>query len=162
MGFKDCWDRTKQATGMKRQKELAAFLGIKDGPVSDAKKRNAFPLEWAYKLSQGFNISLDWILYGEGPMHRSEHDEHPVRPEPASVTSEGEYDDGYDETDEDEDDLTPEEFRFYINKLLSDPVIGGWLQVEFMTRFPELTDRIKKQREVDRKGELARTKAVGE
>ena len=50
---------------MKTQTELAIFLKITPGPVTDAKRRDVFPIEWALKISQHYNVSIDWILTGK-------------------------------------------------------------------------------------------------
>jgi len=70
VAFKDCWTRTKEATGMKTQTELADFLKIQTGPVSDAKRRKTFPLDWGFKIASFYNLSTDWIMTGEGSKAR--------------------------------------------------------------------------------------------
>lgn len=65
MGFKDCWDRVKQITRLKKQSQLADFLGVSSSNTSDAKLKDRFPLLWAYKIGQEFNISTDWIMTGK-------------------------------------------------------------------------------------------------
>lgn len=63
--FDSVWKRIQQAAGIKKQYELAEALGIAGASISDAKNRGTFPLAWAYKLSSGLDISLDWILHGK-------------------------------------------------------------------------------------------------
>lgn len=65
MLFDDCWKRTQELTGWKTQTQLAEFLGIKTGPVSDAKRRKSFPLEWAFKIAQRYGTTTDWIITGK-------------------------------------------------------------------------------------------------
>ena len=65
MLFDDCWKRTRELTGWKTQTQLAEFLGIKTGPVSDAKRRRSFPLEWAFKIAQRYGATTDWIITGK-------------------------------------------------------------------------------------------------
>ncbi len=67
MPFDDCWKRTRELTGWKTQTQLADFLGIQTGPVSDAKRRKAFPLEWAFKIAQHYGRTTDWIITGVIP-----------------------------------------------------------------------------------------------
>lgn len=63
--FDSVWKRIQQRAGVKKQYELAAILGIASSNISDAKNRGTFPLEWAYKLASGLDISLDWLLRGK-------------------------------------------------------------------------------------------------
>ncbi|GEM_PF-2672530 len=57
--------RLRAATELKNQQDLAQALGITPPTVTDAKKRGAFPLEWAYRLAQAFSLSLDRLLTPE-------------------------------------------------------------------------------------------------
>lgn len=63
--FESVWKRIQQRLGIKKQYELAEVLEIASSNISDAKGRGTFPLEWAYKLASGKDISLDWILRGK-------------------------------------------------------------------------------------------------
>lgn len=64
--------RLREVTPLKSQQDLAQALGITPPTVSDAKKRGAFPLEWAYRLAATFSLSIDRLLL-------------PQRPEPPGV-----------------------------------------------------------------------------
>ena len=68
--FDDVWERIKTGTGLSTQKEVAEALSITQPPVSDAKKRGVFPVEWAFKLASAYNLSTDWLMTGKGPMVR--------------------------------------------------------------------------------------------
>lgn len=63
--FRDIWDRVKKITGWKNQSEMAAFLGIAGSNISEAKGRNSFPHAWMEKISDEFNVSIDWLLTGK-------------------------------------------------------------------------------------------------
>lgn len=70
MGFESSWERVKKATGMRKQSQLALFLGNSASNVTEAKKRDAFPLEWAFKLAKEYDLNTDWIMTGQSPMRR--------------------------------------------------------------------------------------------
>ena len=66
MGFRDRWNRVRQVTRLKKQSQLAEFLGVSSSNTSQAKLKDRFPLQWAFKIGQAFNISTDWIMTGKG------------------------------------------------------------------------------------------------
>lgn len=68
--FDAVWGRVREITGWTKQSELAAFLEIKSPGVAKAKARQSFPNEWALKIAQGYGVSLDWLLSGEGARFR--------------------------------------------------------------------------------------------
>jgi len=63
--FLECWARTKEITGFKRQIDLPRFLGIEGQTVGNAKRDDRFPLKWAHKISKKYNVSVEWIMSGE-------------------------------------------------------------------------------------------------
>ncbi len=65
MGFADCWERVKQATRLRKQTELADFLNISSSNISEAKIKDRFPLHWAFKIGQQFELCTDWIMTGQ-------------------------------------------------------------------------------------------------
>lgn len=66
LDFDSVWKRVRIATGLKTQTELAQWLGIKQSSVSGAKLRGLWPVEWAIRLAESHNISIDWLLTGKG------------------------------------------------------------------------------------------------
>lgn len=60
--FNEVWERIRRVTGLRSQSELAEALGIKTPSVTGAKQRGSFPLEWAYRLAQKYEVSLDMLL----------------------------------------------------------------------------------------------------
>lgn len=66
MRFDEVWTRISEATGWQKYGEMADFLEIKSQSVSGAKSRGTFPIEWAFKIAQGFDLSTDWLLTGKG------------------------------------------------------------------------------------------------
>ena len=68
MNFEHCWKRVREFTDLKKQTQLADFLEISSSNISEAKIKDRFPLVWAFKIAQAYDISTDWILTGEGMM----------------------------------------------------------------------------------------------
>ena len=156
--FEPTWNRVKTITGWDKYMNLANFLGIHPSSVNGAKRRGTFPSDWAVQISLSFNVNAAWLLTGEGPIYLGEQVDLQAKPKPVPVTAAETIE--YDEDDEEE--LTLDEFWQAFFNVVADPAWRGWYRIELIKRFPELTERIKKQREVDRKDELARTKVVGE
>ena len=65
MNFDEVWGRVCNATNWRKYGEMADYLKIKSPTISGAKNRGTFPIEWAFKIAQGFNLSTDWLLTGK-------------------------------------------------------------------------------------------------
>lgn len=76
MEFEHCWKRIQEKTDLKKQTDLASFLEISDNNITKAKKRGKFPKGWAIKIAKAFDLSTDWLLFGEGSVNRT-HNELP-------------------------------------------------------------------------------------
>lgn len=63
------------AAECRTQVELAAFLGIRQSSISDAKRRGSIPAEWLIVLLQKKGINPHWIETGDGPRHMLPCDE---------------------------------------------------------------------------------------
>ena len=61
--------RLVEAAGCRSQMELAAFLGIRQALVSDAKRRGIIPAEWLNILERSRGIRPEWILTGTPPKY---------------------------------------------------------------------------------------------
>lgn len=59
-------ERIRSVTGCRTQQELAAFLGIRQSSISDAKRRRAVPAEWLLTLLRETGVNPDWIVTGHG------------------------------------------------------------------------------------------------
>ena len=57
------------AAGVESQKDLAHFLGISRGRVSDAVRRGAVPHNWLVKLQEEKGVNPKWILNGQEPVY---------------------------------------------------------------------------------------------
>lgn len=62
--------RIRKALGTEKDKDLAVILGIDPQGITNAKKRGEVPPIWLVKLASKINISVDWLLFGTGPMRR--------------------------------------------------------------------------------------------
>lgn len=72
IAFDDVWERIKQVTKWGTYTDLANFLTISSSSITGAKERGNWPIEWAFKVSQAYNVSIDWLLTGAGEMRREE------------------------------------------------------------------------------------------
>ncbi len=67
MNFLTVWKRIKAETTIKNVSQLAKIVGKTQQTVSAKKGQGKeFPIEWAYHVSKKYDLSLDWILTGEG------------------------------------------------------------------------------------------------
>lgn len=62
-------ERFYEAAACTTQVELAAFLGIRQSSIADAKRRRAIPADWLLTLLCKKWINPHWILTGKGPRH---------------------------------------------------------------------------------------------
>ena len=58
--------RVFEAASCRTQQELAAFLGVKQSTVSDAKRRDSIPAEWLITLLRKKWINPSWVMTGCG------------------------------------------------------------------------------------------------
>lgn len=61
--------RAMEALKVDTQAELGAILGVTQGAIADAKRKDRVPHEWVVKLAREKKISPDWLLAGRGPMN---------------------------------------------------------------------------------------------
>lgn len=60
--------RIKESLQVSSETALARLLGIKQPSIAKARKRKKIPPGWITKISEQYNISADWILFGIGDM----------------------------------------------------------------------------------------------
>ncbi len=126
--FESTFERVKRVTGWKKQQELTDFLGISSSAITGPKKRNAFPLEWAFKIAQAFETSTDWILTGKGLMRLGENVGQIVQLEDPTIT----------------------ELKSWLNELRGEePGIYVWFRVELQKKFPDYKEWLDKKRTTD-------------
>jgi phage repressor protein C with HTH and peptisase S24 domain len=70
--FEEVLGRLKNVSSARSEKHLAEILGVRGQAVTSARKRGEIPTGWIIKIGHQFDISLDWIVYGKGPMRRGE------------------------------------------------------------------------------------------
>lgn len=63
-------DRLKQGTGSKTDKDLAEKLGVAQQSIYNVNAKNRVPEGWVRKLAVQYNLSTDWLYFGEGNMYR--------------------------------------------------------------------------------------------
>lgn len=65
-------DRLSLVLGAKTSQSLAEKLGVSPQTVSSWKARESVPYAQCVDMAERHNVSLDWLLTGEGPMRRDE------------------------------------------------------------------------------------------
>lgn len=68
--FEAVMSRLKTITNAGSYNELAEMLGISSSGYANYKKRNSIPFEKVAALAHSRNVSMDWVLTGEGSIHR--------------------------------------------------------------------------------------------
>lgn len=71
-GSADVISRLKLAIGTKSDSELGTALGVPPQTISSWKSRDSVPYAKCVEVAEERNISLDWLLTGDGPMRRGE------------------------------------------------------------------------------------------
>lgn len=56
--------------GRRTQSELADILGLRQGSISEAKKRGYVPMQWFVRVADAFNVEIDWLRFGKPPIFR--------------------------------------------------------------------------------------------
>ena len=64
-------ERLKQGTGSKTDKDLAEKLGVAQQSVYNVNAKDKVPEGWVRKLALQYNLSTDWLYFGEGTMYRT-------------------------------------------------------------------------------------------
>ena len=68
------------------QAELAELLNLQQGSISEAKKRGGIPLSWCVRVSDLFNVRMDWLRFGEPPVFMTDaRQSYESREEPPSL-----------------------------------------------------------------------------
>lgn len=115
--FSEVWLRIVGNTEIKKYKELADLVHIAASRVSERAKENNFPVDWAYWVAKEYELSIDWLLTGEGEK----------KVEKKEVVS---------EIQEWLDDVSATNKDFKI-----------WFKVQFESKFPEFTEWKKRKEE---------------
>jgi len=75
--FEAGFERLRITLGFKNQKELADILEIRQSSISDAKRRDVIPADWAMKLLRKERINPHWIYVGLPPMRIGDQSREP-------------------------------------------------------------------------------------
>ena len=65
-------ERLKVGTKASSDTDLGRKLGVGQQSISNARNLNKVPDSWIHKAAEGFGLSADWLLFGEGAMYRTE------------------------------------------------------------------------------------------
>lgn len=65
-GFDGFFRRVAKAAGISSQQELARLLNVNRSAVTQAKKRDAVPEMWIFKLARDLGVSQEWLESGRG------------------------------------------------------------------------------------------------
>lgn len=57
-------DRLLSASGLQRDAQLAAQLGVSPQAVSQARRKRKIPESWIVRVAQHCGLSLDWLMFG--------------------------------------------------------------------------------------------------
>ncbi|NDY55579.1 hypothetical protein G3N56_02315 [Desulfovibrio sulfodismutans] len=64
--------RIFEACGCSKDSDLARALKIKPQSITAARKRKQIPSGWIEHVSSFYQVSADWLFFGNGPMRRGE------------------------------------------------------------------------------------------
>ena len=64
-------ERLRQGTGAKSDSELGRMVGVSQQAIYNARNGNKLPDAWVRRAAQQFNLSMDWLYFGEGNMYRT-------------------------------------------------------------------------------------------
>lgn len=64
-------DRLRKGVGAKSKTDLARALGIAQQSVFNAQAKGKIPDGWVRKAAESYNLSTDWLYFGEGDMYRT-------------------------------------------------------------------------------------------
>ena len=63
--FSEILNRIKQAANVGSDNAIARVLGLRQSSISTAKTRGSIPPSWIINASNLFNVSADWLIYGD-------------------------------------------------------------------------------------------------
>ena len=102
--------------------ELSKYLGVAEGTLRTWRARNKIPYEECFIVSKRNNISLDWLLTGEGPMYH----------QPFPSSSENDF------------NLLLEWLKKWWKQ--ADEKERAWLEVQMKKCFPEFKEWLEQQK----------------
>lgn len=88
--FNAALQRLIKAAGGLDQGQLANFLGISRQAINSATAKNKIPPSWFVIVGEKAAVSIDWLVTGEGPMHRGNAQIAPAEAQKINPVPEGE------------------------------------------------------------------------
>jgi phage repressor protein C with HTH and peptisase S24 domain len=67
--------RVEKGARVRSQNQLAGVLGIHRSAVTQAKRRDSVPRQWAYRLAEAFDLDARWLLTGKSDPATAADDE---------------------------------------------------------------------------------------
>jgi hypothetical protein len=136
--FEEILSRLKVASGVNSDADLALKIGLTRSSISTAKTRGMIPPSWIVNVSNLFNVSADWLIYGD----KKYPEKIPEKSQPAPAsTARAETKINHDYSKINEEwalDLTLAQFEELWDEYRGEKEgRRGWLQVEVIKRFPE-------------------------
>ena len=118
--FEEIWGRIQEATDVIKLTKLAEVAGTSPQNISNRKNNNSFMLDWGYEISKKYNLNLEWIMEGTGPMRPG-----------GEIT---------------EDEKIISEIKEWLNELTTeDKRKKIWFEIQFEEKFPEFKEWFKKR-----------------
>lgn len=114
--FEEVFERIRKKTGIKNFVQLAEIIDVTQQAISLNKKKNIFPLEWAYIVSEKFKLELNWLLKGQESKERK-------------IQQESRENSLLDEID-----------NWLTVKAEKEPEIIDWFTYEILKKFPEFAE----------------------
>lgn len=76
--FETQLERLKKASKTVTDTAFASFLGLKQGSISGAKNKGIVPPAWFFQVAEKTGLSIDWLFYGTGSMHKNQEQTAPM------------------------------------------------------------------------------------
>ncbi len=116
--FNEAIKRIKQVTGKEKQKDLCAEIGITPQNYRIKERKEDFDANWAFRVSQKYGVSTDWILTGKGPKN-------------------------FGEQEKPKNDFVLLIDKWVIELKKDDPEREGWFKFTFIDSFPKFATWLK-------------------
>lgn len=70
INYKDLLDRMKTVGKLKNDSAVARTVGVTPQALSNYKKRGKMPMNLVLKFATAYELSLDWLITGEGQIYK--------------------------------------------------------------------------------------------
>ncbi len=72
--FPEIWERVQEVTRYSKPEDLSWIVTATAEEINSAENESIFPLAWVTEIADRYNVLLDWLLTGKGPMRRKSND----------------------------------------------------------------------------------------